>query len=90
MLSDPLVDVVAQAIDGVSPPTKLTLERISNEASLADNKKGPRRQMQKRSRLYAVKSNFNQLLDLARSTYEENVQDIVERKRSKKTGTDCQ
>lgn len=38
-----------------------------------------KRQTAKNTKLYAIKSNYNQLLDLARSTYQENVADIMER-----------
>jgi hypothetical protein len=49
--------------------------RITIEATLGHSKvsKG---QMAKNAKLFAVKENFNSLLDLARSTYQENVADI--------------
>ncbi|RSH83103.1 MutS protein msh4 [Apiotrichum porosum] len=67
MLSDPQVQDIATLID----------QRINDEASLGTGK-GTKRQMSKNSKLYAVKSNFNQLLDVARATHAENVADIME------------
>lgn len=79
MLSDPQVQDIATLIDrGFLLLFRANLpERINDEASLGTGK-GTKRQMSKNSKLYAVKSNFNQLLDVARATHAENVADIME------------
>ncbi|KAL1411423.1 MutS protein msh4 [Vanrija albida] len=55
----------------------LQLQRINDESALG-NRKNRKGQASKGERLYAIKSDCNELLDLARSTYQENVSDIME------------
>ncbi|WOO81174.1 MutS 4 [Vanrija pseudolonga] len=69
--------VALMSSPGVQAIGPLIEERINDESALGNrgNRKG---QASKSERLYAIKSNCNQLLDLARDTHQENVSDIME------------
>lgn len=51
-------------------------ERLNEDSSLKNTSKG---QAAKKMKLFAVKANFNKLLDVARETYRENQADITAR-----------
>jgi hypothetical protein len=51
--------------------------RITIETTLSGNKSS-KGALAKNAKLFAIKEDFNPLLDLARSTYQENLGDIME------------
>lgn len=74
------VQAIGPLIEGNVSPVLVELkfqERI-NDDSVMGNRGQRKGQASKSERLYAIKSNCNQLLDLARDTYQENVSDIME------------
>ena len=80
MLADAKLETIEKLIGGEPFPTEISLTfqgSLNDESRLKCSTKG---QVAKSAKLYAVKANCNRLLDVARETYKENIEDILNRR----------